>query len=392
MTSRQIIIVISSILTVLIISLGISFYFKSLRKERQRPKQPPVILKVNSAYVNYSDVLTHITASGRVVSQQSVDVIAEVQGKILQGDILLKKGTNFKKNDILVRIFNQDSFYSLQARKSNFLNLLANILPDLKIDYPDRYPVWVSFFENVTIQDELPPLPEIKSNQEKIFLASKSILSEYFAIKSDEINLKKYNIYAPYNGAFQDVSLEVGSVANPGSRIAKIIKTDELEVEVPIESSDANWINKGDKAELNGEDSHKIGTGIVVRKSDFVDPSTQSINIYLSVIKEVKKIFAGEYVKVKFSGMKIPNAMEIPRNAVFNTNEVFIVDSGYLAKRTIDVQKITEKTIIFNGIEEGLEMVVQPLANANVNMAVQTNYGNVHAPEKSGTPSEDIKN
>lgn len=287
---------------------------------------------------------------------------------------------NFRKGDLLVRIFNEDAFYGLQSRKSNFLNLLANILPDLKIDYQDSYQPWVDFFGSVTIYDELPAIPEIKSDQEKIFLASKSILSEYFAIKGDEIRLRKYNIYAPYTGAFQEVMLEVGSVANPGSRIAKIIKTGQLEVEIPLELSAAAWVNIGDKAILKSEEGTEIGKARVVRKSSFVDPSSQSISVYLAILSG--KIYAGEYVKVKFPGTDIVNSMEIPRNAVFNGNEIFIIDSGYLAKRFIDILKINEKTIIFRGLDEGDEIVVKPLANANVNMAVQSEFGNLHAKPK----------
>ena len=85
---------------------------------------------------------------------------ADMQDYVIwKRDISLKKGQNFRKGDVLVKIYNKDAKYALQARKSGYLNLLANILPDLKIDYPEYYESWVNFFESVKIDTDLPDLP-----------------------------------------------------------------------------------------------------------------------------------------------------------------------------------------------------------------------------------------
>ncbi|MBN1598170.1 MAG: efflux RND transporter periplasmic adaptor subunit [Bacteroidales bacterium] len=374
MNSRQVIVIIVIGLITIILAGAAAVGLKSLKKRSEKPVPPKIVRKVNSVYVEYKNVYTQLEVSGRVISQQSVEVISEVQGEILQGDVPFKKGQKFNKNDVLIRIYNKNALYGLQARKSAFLNLLANILPDLRIDYPSVYPEWVKFFESVNLIKELPDLPTINTNQEKIFLASKNILSEYYAIKSDEIQLRKYSILAPYDGAIQDVLLEVGSIANPGSRIAQIIKTDQLEIEVPVEVSDASWLKIGDLAMLKSESGQLAGTAKIKRISPYVDAGTQSINIYLSVQGKKQMLFPGEYLRVQFSGMLISNSMEIPRNAVFNRNEVFIIENGVLKKRQVSLQKVNENTIIFNGLKEGIELVTEPLANATEGMLVQSEY------------------
>jgi hypothetical protein len=63
--------------------------------------------------------------------------------------------------------------------------------------------------------------------------------------------------------------------------------------------------------------------------------------------------------------------MEIPRNAVFNTNEVFIVRNGRLAKEQINVVKVNQRTIFFNGPAEGDSVVVQQLMNVSEGTLVQ---------------------
>ncbi len=381
MNKRQLIIsLLGGFITLVIVGL-ITFQVIRSKSEPQKVPAQKVLRKVKSSLVEYSSVETSVKSTGRVVSQQSVDVIAEVQGKIIEGDISLKNGQDFRKGDILVRIYNQDAAYTLQARKSAYLNAIANILPDLKIDYKNDYDSWVKFFEKIKIDEDLPELPIVSSSQLKIFLASRNILSEYYAIKSDEIRFDKYTIVAPYNGAIQNVLLEVGSVANPGSRIAQIIKTSQLEVEVPVEVSEASWLRLGDRAVLKTGANDIVGEARIKRISSFVDPATQSINVYLGVTKQHAKLFPGEYLLAEFSGMVVKNAMEIPRNAVFNRNQVFTVVDGSLSKNEINLLKINERTILFNGLPEGVEIVTEPLANANESMQVQTEFTRPESPD-----------
>ena len=63
-------------------------------------------------------------------------------------------------------------------------------------------------------------------------------------------------------------------------------------------------------------------------------------------------------------------AMEFPRSAVFNSIEVFEIIVGRLKKQIIDIVKINETTLIFNGLEEGIKIVVEPLINAQENSPV----------------------
>ena len=63
-------------------------------------------------------------------------------------------------------------------------------------------------------------------------------------------------------------------------------------------------------------------------------------------------------------------SMEIPRNAVFNINNVFLVKDGLLKKEIIDVVRLNEKTLFFNGLNENDTIITEPLINANENSRV----------------------
>ncbi len=62
--------------------------------------------------------------------------------------------------------------------------------------------------------------------------------------------------------------------------------------------------------------------------------------------------------------------MVIPRNAIFNGTQVFVVADTLLKVRDIQIHKINPESVVFSGLGEGEDLVVEPLINAHNNMRV----------------------
>ena len=63
--------------------------------------------------------------------------------------------------------------------------------------------------------------------------------------------------------------------------------------------------------------------------------------------------------------------MEIPRNAVFNSTNVFLVSKGKLKQENINIVRVGEKTLFFNGLNEQDTIVVEPLINTSESTSVK---------------------
>ena len=212
------------------------------------------------------------------------------------------------------------------------------------------------------------------NNKLQIFLSSRNILTSYYQIKQAEKALIRHTVYAPFTGTFLSVNMQVGSFSNIGGRVARIIRTDNLEMEVPIRLQYSKFIKINDKAELLSNKQVENGlvvTGTVIRKSNYIDESSQSRSIFIRVPKNKSNLLFGEYLEVAFPGKKFDNVMEVPRNAIFNNNEVFIVKDGFLETRQVNIQLYKTKTVLINGIEEGELLVVQPLLNVKAKTEVK---------------------
>jgi len=369
MKLRQIIIIGSAAL-IIGGSIGLSIFLTTLKEEPEEKKEAPIRKYVKTIKVEYTDIDTKVVVFGRVKSAESLDLIAEISGIMTEGAITLKPGEKFTKGTLICIIDDTEAKFKLQAQKSNFLSDLAAILPDFKIDYPESFNIWQNYFNSIDLEKKLPLLPKRIDSKEKTFLATKNIFNSYYSIKSAEANMRKYKVYAPFNGSISEVVLQSGSYVNPGNKVARIIRTDKLELEVAIEVKDVAWLTEGTEVKIFSETGQQSWKGNIVRIGDLVNQNTQSIDVFISISPNQYRIYDGLYLRAEIPGKKVKNSMVIPRNAIFNGTQVFVVADTLLKVRDIQIHKINPESVVFSGLGEGEDLVVEPLINAHNNMRV----------------------
>jgi membrane fusion protein (multidrug efflux system) len=367
------ILVITSLIFILGMAYGLMRYLILIKEEPKSRPQKESQRFVKAQPVKYTTVLSPTTAPGRLYPLAEFDLVAEASGKILQGNVSLKKGATFLKGQVLFTVYPDELALAIKASKSQYLNTLVNAMPDIKIDYPDYEESFDTFFASIKLYKRLPAMPEVKDEQFKIFLSSRNLISEYYKIKKDELQLSRHSVYAPFSGTFKEVYTETGAYINMGGKVARMIQTNMLEMEVPLERFDADWVKVGDKVKVYSEKSGQEKMGVVVRKNLFIDENTQSQGVFIRINNTQEPVFlTGEYLKAYFPGHPVKNSMEIPRNIVFNSNEVFVVKNKRLQKRKINIIKINnENTLVFNGLPEGDTLVMQPLINVQEGSLVE---------------------
>lgn len=363
-------IIIGITLGVLLVAFGMSSFFAG-QKETPPMKKPPVAKKyVSTVPVSYENIQTHVTAFGRVQTAQSLDLLSEVSGRMFEGQVRLKVGQNFRKGTLLFYLDDTEASLTLKSQKSNFLRDIAAILPDMRIDHTDNFSAWEAYFASIDIDKDLPALPETKTDKEKTFLATKGIYSTFYTIKSAEERLTKYRYYAPFDGSISEVSMESGAFINPGTKIGTIIRTGMHELRVSVETRDIPWVQLGTPVELYSEETQQSWVGEVVRMSDFVNQNTQSVDVFITIRPGGQKIYDGQFIQAAIPARTVKDGMIMPRSALYNSNEVFVVEDTLLKVKQVFVHRTMDENVIISGLDEGEALVVEPLVSAHNNMVV----------------------
>ncbi len=343
-------------------TIAVSVLLINAKPLPKKDNQKHNTMYVKAEKVTLEETESNMTYRGRVTAFENVSLAAEVQGKIMQGNVYFKAGESFKKGDILIKIYSKDIEASIKSGKSSLLQTLSKILPDLKVDYTSEYEKWNAFFNAIDTEGPLPELPVINSNQEKVFLAANNVLTAYYSLQQQEINLSRYTIKAPFNGSFKSVNKEIGAIASPGSELATIIRSDKLEITVPVFPGDLKWIKEGDKVTITDKNGNQK-TATISRISGFVDETTQSVNIYLTFnASGCIGFLHGEYVDVKIKGTKL-NVFTIPREALVDEHYVYELTENKLKKLSIDIVRSLDDTYIISGIDTNKIIVTESLAS-----------------------------
>lgn len=365
--------IVSTVITAAIV--GVAYGLMGVLSNREVPVRQMSFREskkqVSAVPISYESREISLSGLGKVVSESAIDLVSEVQGEILRGAFPLKRGQDFSRGQLLFRINDKEARLTYYAQKSNFMTAIAAVLPDLRVDFPDAFTKWQAYFESMNVESPLADLPEMSSPKEKVFFTTRDILNQYYSLKSSEERLDKYRVRAPFSGSFVEVLQEESAVVNPGSRIARIARSNRLELEVPFKTEDLSFIKRGMAVDVRSEDGTIKWPGKVARVGSTLDPSTQTINLYISFNPGNAQLFEGQLLRAEVPGSRVKNVMEIPRHAVFNRNQVYLVqDNNRLELATIAIENIGEDNLLFTGIPAGRMIVTQNLLNAYENMPV----------------------
>ena len=318
-----------------------------------------MIKSVSVIKVNNSDLQSDITSSGRVVSLNNISISSEVSGKLV-GNFSIKKGTKFRKGDVLFRVKNTDIKLLADAKKSNFMKLLSSNLADIKLDFPSEYKKWDVFFNSISLNSTIKDFPNTSTSKEKNFIISRGIMAEYLSVKSDEEKLKKYTIRATFDGVISKSYTDIGANINMGSPIIDVIRNGKMEVELTVNTSEIDIVELGSKVTLT-DGSHTF-EGTIIRKGNFVNENTQNISVFVSISSDTDFLYNGMYLDATISSSTINNVCKIPRRSIFSNNKIFIVNSeNKLEVINVNIIANEGNNVLIDNISNNTMIVIEPL-------------------------------
>lgn len=322
---------------------------------------------VDVRQVKLDTISINIKSKGRVSDGKAINITSEVQGKIMAGGVVLKKGTNFKKGQLIAKINNSEAELLLKSRKSSFLNVIANVLPDIQLDFEPNYNLWKKFFELISVGSALPDLPPFKGGESDFlkfrnFLTAKGIMSEYYTIRSEEERFRKYYIHAPFDGSIIDAFAEEGTIANPGSTIVRVAKKGIKEIEVPVSAASASKVLINSEVTITNEKGQTF-KGKVSRKGDYINPLTQSIPVFVEILNGKSGLFSGEYVDVEIKSGELNNAFSVTRRSLQDENQIYFIKDSSIVMRTAKIEHLSDNEVILSGIDDNTFIVIEPIAN-----------------------------
>ena len=407
---------------VLALAVSIAWALVKMKAKPQKQEPPPPSLLVEVIEVRASSPAMTIQSYGTVRPGETLTVVSEVRGKIVEISPTFEEGGFFGEGDLLIRI-DPRSYELAVAQKEKQLKQVdaelrridqekANLETTLKIGINDlelaradleRFEVLVK--REVAAQVSL---DQAKQN----YLASKRRVQEIenqlalieprvhqlqvqrelleVQLKDARLNLDRTKINAPFNGRVLEKRVERGQFINAGTPLGRIYNSSTLEVEVRIPFRDLTWIRKEHGIEnptqsepagflsnthikarviFKSSSHHKhVWEGHVSRIKAQVDEKTRTLPLVVEIPADSLKrqshypLTPGMFVNVELLGREVDNVYLLPRSALHPGNLVYISDDKRLALRSVEViRRLDDSVYVSKGLKDGDLVVITPL-------------------------------
>jgi membrane fusion protein, multidrug efflux system len=353
-----------------IVLIGITalvFKLISSKDEKVENKTSFRTLKVKTKIAKNGDRSLQIDLSGKLVANNRIDMFSEVSGVLRSNNF--REGTAYRKGQILAQIDGTELRATIKSQKSTLLNNIAQILPDMAIDFPLEVRKWREFHKAVDFDKPLPLLPEFEDEKFKMFVSSKNVFSSYFSIKAQEIRLSKHTMAAPFSGVLSATDIDPGTLVRAGQKMGTFIQPNQFELEASISLDDLKFIKVGSSVKLQSSELGKSWQGKLLRINEQLDPSTQSVKVYIGVndvdLKE------GQYLTAQVQGSELNDVVEVARNLLLGDDEIYFIENdSVLSRKAIDVVYKGKEWMYIKGIPDGAQLLNQAVTSAHDGMIV----------------------
>lgn len=366
------------ILAILVVTvLGIIFLVINKRVAKEEVKQR-VVPAVEVVEVTAADHAVKISTQGVVESARETRLAAEVGGRVMEISPSFKRGGVVKKGERLVQIDPADYRSALAAA------VVRRAEAELALEL-EKARVEQAQLDWAKLGSGSDPLNALVLREPYLVAAEASAASAVEAAAKARRDVERTEILAPFDAGLRSANAEVGAVVAPGTMVAELYASGDLEVRLPLSLEDFGFLARAADGKVTGEIvlKGKIGTDEYTWKAEMarVDPEisreTLSAHVAVKVLPTEGSTFplppVGLFVNAEIAGKTLDDVKEIPRRALIEGNRaILVMADNKIAFRDLTIPRLTRETaLVSGGLEAGDRVVLTRLSAPIAGMEVE---------------------
>ncbi|MFM2197621.1 MAG: hypothetical protein RLZZ505_1053 [Verrucomicrobiota bacterium] len=366
------------ILAILVFTvLGIVLLVINKRVAKEDVKQR-VVPTVEIIVVAEADHAVKILTQGVVESARETMLAAEVGGRVMEISPAFKRGGVVKKGERLVQIDPADFRAALAAAE------VRRTEAELALEL-EKARVEQAKLDWAKLGSGGDPLNPLVLREPYLAAAEASAASAIEAAAKARRDVERTEILAPFDAGVRSANAEVGAVVAPGTMVAELYASGDLEVRLPLSLEDFGFLARDPDGKVTGEVilKGKIGAEEFLWKAETarVDPEiareTLSAHIAVKVLPTEGSAFplppVGLFVNAEIAGKTLDDVKEIPRRALLEGSRAVVVgEDNQIIFRDLTIPRLTRDTaLVSGGLEAGDRVVLTRLSAPVSGMEVE---------------------
>lgn len=279
-------------------------------QEAQKNQESDELFRVRAEDSVASQYILPVYARGRTEANKSVDVAAEIDGRLLSTPA--KEGSFVKKGDPLCVLDPQD-------RKLRFQQAIAQ-RDKAQIDFEGALKLKNGGYQ-----------PKTQIAQAKADLA----LAET-ELKTISLVIDNLVIRAPFDGTVEQRLIDAGAYVQRGTACARLIELSPLVITAQIAESDIAHLSEKNSAKVTFLD-RSVHTGTVRYVSKVADSATRTFRIEVEIENEGLRLSDGLSAELEILTYEVSAHL-------INPSLLALVDDGVIAVKTLDENNVVQQT------------------------------------------------
>jgi RND family efflux transporter MFP subunit len=374
------------VISLLLIAAGIGGARFLITTKPKANKRPPVKMEplVRTKTLQPENYTVKIPAMGTVIPAREISLEAQVAGEIIYMHPEFTEGGMLPEGIKILQINAKDYELAVQQKQKALADAeYAFKLEEGHQDVARRE--WDLLYGDQKINEVESELALRKPHLEKVKV-------EIAAAKADleqaKINQARTTLTAPFNVLVLNRHVNLGSQVTPQEKIADLVGTDVYWVQISLPVERLRWIQIPNGQGGSGASvkivyrQEYVRSGRVIRLLPDLSKEGRMARLLIEVndpldfrIKKKKRpmLLLGEYVRVLIEGEELHDVYRIPRSALRNDNEIWLVDdeSRLAIHKIKTIWRDEEVVVIQDGFKPGERLVVSGLAAPVAGMAVR---------------------
>lgn len=334
-------------------------------------ERKPTLVKVTTVQRGRQRVT--VTAMGVVIPAKSVIIQPQVTGNIVAQNPALVPGGRIKAGELIARIDPKDYQLVLEQEKAN----VERAQFELKVEEGRRT---IAKREWKLLEQDVPHTDAGRAlalREPHLRNARAGLAAARSRLATAQLSLGRTTLRAPFNALVREEFIDVGGLVTPQSRLVVLVGTDAFRVKasVPVGKLDSIRIPgvnaaKGAKAriihELN-DGGNQQWQGQVLRLLGDLEPAGRMARVLIRVPDPLRlksgtglPLLLDAYVRVEIEGKELADVAALPRVAVREGNEVWIMN----ADDQLEIRKVTlawrmkDTVLVGAGLASGERVIV----------------------------------
>ncbi len=380
------------VLGVIIVGIIITVILIKLKKPPKQEKPEILAPLVKVEQLSRKDIQMVVRGYGTVSPRVQVEIVPQVSGKVVWVNPQFKAGGFIRSNDKILKIDPRD--YELSVRQANASVAEAQVQFDL-----EKAEGKVAREEWQQLHPDTEPVSPLVFREPQIRQAEARLESAKAGLAVAELNLERTQLSLPVDALIMNEKVDLGQFVVSGQAVGTAYGIESVEIEVPLEDRELAWLNipdntvslNGDMPLLKGSEvevkakfagAEHIWQGHVVRTTGQVDRTSRLISVVVEVPEPFRRadsrppLMPGMFVEVLIEGNILKNAVAIPRDAIRESNEVWIVEDGRLNVLGLNIVRADRDfAYAISGLDDGNMIVLSSLDTVVEGMSVRTQTG-----------------